>query len=259
MEKWVCGKDKLSSLWKSLLDEPRFNFLKKQEYKELLELYWWNIDIEKLLWEWQNAIILQHPNKWNRILKVAREWARDDIVQEFNSHETFFKTLEKWKIDFPWQLSDNIKIPEVKKWNWNNPIYFEMERVDWQSFKSLFYREKYATQLEKSHSKEDLAKMSDAKLEKVLKKLGLDPIPSVILNWDWWFTKALFSESQTFMWNRIRDPIRRQEYELWNTLSFLDWKWLRYTDMHSWNFMLSRDWKNTYIIDFWNTNLNIKK
>lgn len=259
MEKWVCGKDKLTNIWKSLLEDPKFSFLKKQEYKELIELYWWHIDTERLLWEWQNAIILQHPNKWNRVLKVARQWIKDDIIKEFNSHEAFFKTLEKWKIEFPWELSDNIKIPEIKKWSWNNPVYFEMEKIDWQSFKSLFYREKYATQLERLHSKDELLIMSDARLEWIVRELWLDPIPSMIVPFDWWYLKALFKESQEFMWNKIRNPITKQEYELGSVLGFLDWKWLKHTDMHCWNFMLSRDWKTTFIIDFGNTNLNIKK
>ena len=249
---------KASGRPKVLYEDPSYTFLASEKYQKLREIFP-NLSQNDIIGEGNNAIILQHPNKWNRILKVAKEWARDDIIQEFNNHETFFKVLEKWKIDFPWQLSENVKIPEVKKWNWDSLIYFEMEKIDWLSFKSLFFREKYATQLEKAYSKEDLAKMSDAKLEWVMKELWLDPIPSVILNSDGWFSKALFSESQTFMWSRIRDPVRKKEYELWNTLSFLDWKWLRHTDMHSWNFMLSRDWKTTYIIDFWNTNLNIKK
>lgn len=259
MDNWVCGKEKLPKLWKSLLDEPKFSFLKKPEYKELLELYWWVIDREKLLWEWQNAIILQHPNKKNGILKVAKEWAKDDIVQEFKSHETFYNTLEQWKIDFKWQLSKKIKIPFVETWKWKNPVYFEMEKIDGQSFKSLFYKEKYKEQLEKAYTKNELAKMSDSKLEESVKNLWLDTVPTFIFNGDWGFSKALYNESQTFMWNKIRDPLKWKETELWNTLSFLDWKWLRHTDMHSGNFMLSRDWKTTYIIDFWNTNLNSNK
>ncbi len=259
MEKWSWKKERLSGWWTSLLDKPEFRFLNNPEYKELLDLYWWNIDIEKLLWEWQNAIILQHPHKWNRVLKIAKEWARDDIIQEFDNHQKFYETLEQWRIDFPWQLGENVKIPVVRKGNWKNPIYFEMERIHWQSFKSLFYREKYASQLEKIYSQEELRKISDAKLERVVEELWWDIIPRIIVAWDGWFSKALFNESQAFMWNKIRDPLKKQEYELWNTLSFLDWKWLKHTDMHSWNFMVSRDWKTTYIIDFWNTNLDPNK
>ena len=174
MEKWVCWMDRSISVWKSLLSEPRLDFLNKPAYKELRDLYGWDISIEKLLWEWQNAIILEHPNKWSKILKVTKEWAYDDLIQEFTNHQRFYEVLEQWRIDFPQQLSDSIKIPEIKKWNWNNPIYFEMEKIDGQSFKSLFYREHYAPQLEKMYNKDKLGLMSDAELEKTIKKLWLD-------------------------------------------------------------------------------------
>ena len=57
------------------------------------------------------------------------------------------------------------------------------------------------------------------------------------------------------MWDKIRNSETGTETELWNLLSFLDWKWLKHTDMHAWNFMQWKNW-TFYIIDFWNVNIN---
>lgn len=241
----------------TLLSDKKYDFFGKQEYHELRRIFIENLDrdihLSDRLWEWQNALILKHPTKEGSVIKVAKDGKTDDLMQEFHSHEEFYITLEQWKIEYPWQLSNNVLIPNVSRWKWENPVYFQMDRVDGQSFRSMFYREKYSSELAKNYSDEVLDSMSDIEIEHSVYDLWLDTIPSMIMPWDH-FGKALYNESQSFMWDRIRDKNTSQETELWNVLSFLDWKWLRHTDMHAWNFMQNTEGR-TYIIDFWNVNI----
>lgn len=244
----ICGKEFPES--RKLLDNPKYSFLNTEPYRELREMLW-DIDASDLLWEWQNAIILKHPNNSERVLKIAKPWAIDDLMSEFKNHQRFYDVLEQWRLDFPWQLSDNIRIPRVTQWKWDTRLYFEMEKIDWQSFRSEYYRWKYEPQFNSKYSSEVLDSFTDAQIESLVWDLWLQHIPSRVMDWDHWW-KIAVNESQRYMWGQISK--NWQETALWNVLSFLYWKDLKHTDMHAGNFMRAKD-GTIYIIDFWNVTI----
>ena len=53
------------------------------------------------------------------------------------------------------------------------------------------------------------------------------------MQFEWDFSWKILSKE-------MKDFLRKHTHwtELWNTLDFLEWKWLRHNDLHPWNIMI---------------------
>ncbi len=131
MEKGVCGKEKLPHIWKSLLDDPRYDFLNNQKYKEFVELYWGKLDHDKLLWEWINGIILEHPTKKDKVIKIAKESKNgeyiDKLEDEFQNHTGFRSQLQEFRKEYKWtdkeKYFNRFNIPTITNFQWLHWVY----------------------------------------------------------------------------------------------------------------------------------------
>lgn len=144
----------------NLYNNPRYKFLEK--YKEVLGE---NISVSDVVWEWTQAIIMKHPTNDRLVLKIAKPWEVDDIMQEFKNHNLFY---EKWlELSYDWKIDKNIKVPQVLKWevDW----YFYMEKVDWQSLYSKTLIERYEKQLSPEELK-TIWELDDKQVREFLKK-----------------------------------------------------------------------------------------
>lgn len=146
--------------WIKLYWEDKYKFLEK--HKDVL---WENPSLNDIVWEWTQALILKHPTNERLVVKVAKEWNVDDIVQEFNNHKLFYDTWKKWIKE--WEIPENVRIPSVKEWktNWS----FFMEKIEWQSLYSKTFINRFENQL----SKEDLAiitSLNDKQVREFLKE-----------------------------------------------------------------------------------------
>lgn len=255
----ICGKE--IPLMRSLYDDPRYAFLNTEPYRELKDMLW-DLDITDKLWEWQNAIIIRHPNNDNKVLKIAKPWEVDDLMKEFNNHNQFYTQLEAWKIESrrlfeEWKIPESmviqndIRVPEIQIGAGDNPLYFEMERVDWQSFRTEYYRREYELKFNEAFWPEQLDTMTDAQIEDLVIELGLQHIPARIMDWDDWGRLAV-RKSQEYMREQFSNW--NHNSALWNAMQYLKYNWLEHTDLHAANFMRARD-GTIYIIDFGNVNI----
>ncbi|EKE28113.1 MAG: hypothetical protein ACD_3C00099G0002 [uncultured bacterium (gcode 4)] len=235
--------------WKEALKESKeiyskYPFLK--EYKDFL----WELRGKDIFWEWQNAIIERHPYREDLVVKIAKPWKVDSLELEYKSHEQFYITLRKWAKEFKGQISEEIKIPYVRKWLQEKQWIFEMEKIQWQNLATKFYREHYSKELSK-YPKKYLDKLTDWQFEVLIDKEKLRKVPIMLLDWD--FSGKMISKEMKYFFDS-----KTHWTELWNVLDFLEWKWLKHTDLHPWNVMVDNNW-NTFIIDFWKVLIKSKR
>jgi hypothetical protein len=138
--KWLKIVDKLS-WWEKLYELKEYKFL--EQHKNIL---WEDITINDIVWEWNNALILKHPNKTDKVLKLAKPWKTDSLDIEFDNHMLFRKWLKELKKEFKWTNQWNIlsqfNIPEIKSLNGIDWMY-EMEKINWLSIKSIIHLDYY--------------------------------------------------------------------------------------------------------------------
>jgi hypothetical protein len=237
LEKWICWKDKYPK-FKNLYEDPMYDFLKK--HKDIL---WEDLKIDDIIWEWTQAIIIRHPSDSTKVIKIAREWKVDDILQEFNNHILFYDKWEQGVID--WDIDTLIKIPKVEKWK--KSWYFIMEKVEWQSLYSKTLLERYKKILE-WEKPEFLQSLTDNWLIKLLK--------TKYWKQDWEIEMTIEDYSREhldeLLWTSYK--YRKEYWKVWwtplnNAISYLNKQWIYHHDLHPWNIMLDNKW-NVYIIDF---------
>lgn len=223
----------------NLYNNPRYKFLEK--YKEVLGE---NISVSDIVWEWTQAIIMKHPTNDRLVLKIAKPWEVDDIMQEFKNHNLFY---EKWlELSYDWKIDKNIKVPQVLKWevDW----YFYMEKVDWQSLYSKTLIERYEKQLSPEELK-TIWELDDKQVREFLKKRFKETdsyLDQIIEDYS-------LEHLLELMWNTYK--IRKETWKIWWTpldkaITSLRESWVIHNDLHPWNIMIDREW-NIYIIDFW--------
>lgn len=213
----------------------RYPFLR--EHYEFL----WNIEMKSVMWEWNNAIVLAHPvNNWY-VVKIAKPWKVEMLRNEFDIHKSFYDVLEeaKWNNPPPWV--ENIKIPYVEWWVAKNWWYFIIERINWQSLTTAFYRDYYKKELS-TYSKEYLDWITDWQFSELMVKEWLHKVPSMLFDWDF---------EWKIMWKQMKQFLDRHTYwtPLWQVLNYLENSWMNHWDLHTWNIMIWRNW-NIYLIDF---------
>lgn len=242
----------------------KYDFLLWSVYDEVRELLW-DIQLSDIIWEWQNAIVVNSPHDKSKVLKIAKTWKVDDLLQERKNHYLFYEALQEvkdqvahwiqqWQIHPDDYISDRISIPKLWDEQLANWVYFEMEKVFGQSFRSLFYRTKYKNELLEKYSHETLVRLSDREMEAIVWDLWLQHIPAILFPSDYMWN-LIYKESQRFM----NDQFSSWEYnsELGSAMWYLQQYWFEHIDRHTWNFMKTPVDKN-YIIDFWSVCIHEK-
>ena len=240
--KWLKVAEKLS--WVEKLYEIKdYKFLEK--HKDIL---WEDIKVNDIVWEWTQAIIMKHPNNEWLVIKIAKEWQVDDIIEEFNNHKLFYDTWEEWLIN--WDVDLKVRIPKVFKWK--NEGHFYMEKIDWQSLYSKTLIERFDKKLDLS-DKKILEDLSDKEVREFLKNKFWENDSYLDMLIEDYSVEHLAEQFWTsYMY-------RKKYWKIWdtplsNTLDYLKKKWISHNDLHPWNVMLDKKW-NVYIIDFWRIKL----
>jgi len=243
--KWIKIADNINEKIElpSLYDIPKYIFLEK--YKDIL---WEDISIKDVVWEWTQAIIMKHPINESLVIKIAKEWKVDDIVQEFNNHKLFFDTWRKWIKG--WALEENIRIPKVILWEKNG--YFIMEKIEWQSLYSKTLLKRFDKKLN-DNDREILLTLEDKQVREFLK----DKFWETDEYLDMLIEDYSAEHLADLLWtshNYIRKNWKSWDTPLSNTLKYLEKQWISHRDLHPGNVMLDKNWK-VYIIDFWRIRL----
>ena len=228
----------------------KFPFLEWEWYNEVREILWKDFWVDKLIWEGKNGIILKHPHDDTRVLKVAK-WDDDvdNLLKEYDNQKEFYRWWRKLQKSWELEWLENFRIPEVIMNDKTDKIY-EMEKVEWQNFRTLFYIDHYKEKL-KEYNKKHISSMSDSQIESILEKKWLQLLPNSpktrekLESTDAWWD---FINAFNAYWNGKFWP------SSWgNIKKFLDKMksiWLYHDDDHAWNFMLDKN-DNIYMIDFW--------
>ncbi len=247
--KWLKFVEKLS-WWEKLYEIKDYKFL--ENYKDVL---WEDLKISDIVWEWNNAVILKHPWFDNKIIKVAKWWESDKLDLEYENHKDFrnklreFKKIYKWKPE--WKILDNFEIPLVSNYDWKTGI-FEMEKVDWLSFKSIIHLDYYKKELSDLPGNFYNWK-TDNEINLLLEKKGLQTHPWTKSKEDIIMDKMSNDEARDFFdllnnlewkWSNI------EKTEINPFLEIFKKEWYYHKDEHWWNFMKTKDDK-IYMIDFW--------
>jgi len=268
--KWLKVAEKLS--WSEKLYELKeYKFLEK--YKDVL---WEDLKISDIVWEWNNAVILKHPNKIDKVLKIAKPWRTDKLDVEFDNHAKFWEFLDELKLDISLSLDDkkiieNFYIPEIKSLNGIDGIY-EMEKINWLSIKSIIHLDYYKNNLvnlpknlykwgfnnnlikffeENWLSKKEILRLKENWITDNDVKMFLEN--KWLKNYPEWknFNKEKNKDyvQDLIKW-RFTNDFRKNEIIPFKEV--LENNWYYHNDVHWWNIMIDKNWKK-YLIDFWNS------
>jgi hypothetical protein len=236
--------------FKTLYEDPRYVFLEK--YKDILGD---KLSGKDIVWEWNNWIILKHPSKNDKVLKIAKEWEDIDKLEvEYANHREFKKVLNYLKNknnwNDIWKLLNIYKVPDiykVKDW------VFEMEKINWLSYKNLIHLEFHKNNLNDIISKDII----DSDLEKILEDRWLVKHPLSETIEDEMMEKMSINEAKDFLTQIYWiEALWEKSFsrDIKPLLNLLEENWFKHNDEHWWNFMKTPDWK-IYIIDFWRSKI----
>ncbi len=229
---------------KNLFDSKKYDLKSDEKLDELLK----RLDENDIIWEWENAIIINHPDNDKLVIKIAKEWMYvDDIIKERNAHQLFLDTYREWLVK--WKIDKNVKIPEIFSPENLNSWYFYIEKIEWQNLFTKYHLDLYKDKELSKYNLLDLENLTDSQFLKILKEEKLSyAIPSMNL-WDvgmwWWWS--------TLQVNMMLYTNKFQKENMKKTIEYFEQNWLIHTDFHAWNIMIDKNKKN-FIIDFGNTN-----
>jgi hypothetical protein len=260
------------SKWINLYEESNYTFLKK--YKEIL---WEKLTTNEKVWEWNNAIVLRHPTKKDKVLKIAKEWNVDKLDVDFINQYNFERWLKKLRYEFKdtkkWEILNTFNIPKIEAYQWADWIY-EMEKINWLSLKSIVHLDfnkdsllNLPNNLYDGLSKEELLKFfkanwvweeelfllesrwfTDNDIMIFLKEKWLQIYPE----WKDWYKEKDKPYVAAFQRTWFLNDFYKKEITPFNDI--LKNNWYYHNDIHWWNYMIWEDWKR-YMIDFWNSEI----
>lgn len=233
--------------YKTLYEDPEYSFLAWEKYKKLREVFP-NLSHKDIVWEWNNAIILKHPDG-TKVIKIAKEWSKDKLDTEAINHKQFRNaliSLQEELIDNPaFAYLKKFRIPRIAELEWLQWVY-EMEKVQGLSLKSL------ATLRYHSKSLQDMPEnfykgMNDAQVESFLKERWLKVYPRNQTEID---NRWASDSDRVFMVDLEREWDNLLKWDITNLEKLLKERWYYHNDLHWGNVMETDDWKTMYIIDF---------
>lgn len=233
--------------YKTIYEDPEYAFLAWEKYKKLREVFP-NLSHKDIIWEWNNWIILKHPDG-TKVIKIAKEWSRDKLDIEAKNHKEFRNALialQKEFADNPaFAYLKKFRIPRIAELEWMQWVY-EMEKVPGLSLKSL------ATLRYHSKSLQDMPEnfykgMNDAQVELFLKGRGLKVYPRNQTEID---NRWMSDSDREFMIDLEREWDNLFKWDITNLEKLLKERWYYHNDLHWGNVMQTDDWTLMYIIDF---------
>lgn len=205
--------------------------------------FFWKLGLKNIVWEWTQAIIVDHPNCHNLVVKVEKEWKVDDLKKEYENHSHIYDVWKKWLLD--WNIN-NVRVPHVH--SYLEERLFIMERVSWQSLYSKSLLGYFKKRLSEE-SFESLSNITDKQLREYLKanfRTDDSFLDMIVTDYSWDILSDLLWTSHNY----------RSQYKKswWTDLSiaieYLKAQWILHRDLHPWNVMITNSWE-IYIIDFW--------
>ena len=241
----------ITAKYKTLYEDPEYDFLALEKYKKLREVFP-NLSYKDMVGEWNNAIILKHPDE-KLVIKIAKPNG-DKLDLEYENHVKFRQKLEALKQE-KWASTEyaylhKFRIPRMEEIEWMKWVY-EMEKVNGHALKTLITIKSHAESL-KDLPNGWYHSMTDNEVDILLRARWLKTYPRNMteMNERWWdtvdrhFLVDLESESTKIMKTDDIDKIIR----------LLKDHWYNHGDDHWWNIMQTTD-NQFYIIDFWRSKI----
>lgn len=233
--------------YKTLYEDPEYAFLAWERYTKLREVFP-NLSHKDIIWEWNNWIILKHPDG-TKVIKIAKEWSRDKLDIEAKNHKEFRNALialQKEFADNPaFAYLKKFRIPRIAELEWMQWVY-EMEKVSGLSLKSLVTLKYHSKSLQ--DMPENFYKgMNDAQVESFLKERWLKVYPRNQTEID---NRWLSDSDRAFMIDLEREWDNLFKWDITNLEKLFKERWFYHNDLHWWNVMQTDDWTMMYIIDF---------
>ncbi|MDD2870446.1 MAG: hypothetical protein PHS49_00515 [Candidatus Gracilibacteria bacterium] len=242
-DKNICGSE--FPKYKSLYEDPRYEFLNKPEYSKAKEVLG-DLNYSDIIGEGMNGIILKHPND-KKVLKIAKPNS-DKLEIELENHRKFYRFLKNIKIELQGtpegKLLEKLKIPKVNAIDIKAGIY-EMEKVEGKAYKTIVLLEYHKDKL-KDLPLGFFDNTSDNEIDVILKERGLKTYPkNSSESHDMWKEQ----DDIDFMVDieRAGDNIIRDEVK--PITKILRDRGYNHNDEHWGNFMRTND-GTIYMIDF---------
>lgn len=236
--------------YRTLYEDPEYTFLAWEKYQKLREVFP-NLSHKDIIGEWQNGIILKHPDA-TKVIKIEKPNG-DKLEKEFENQVKFSQKLDKLKQAFKdnpaFAYLQNFKIPQIQELDWMKWVY-EMEKVDGIALKTFVTIQHYSEVLR------DLPQwwykwMTDNEVDIFLKARWLRTYPKNGTEMDKrWMDDAdrHFIVDLESEWTKM---MRTNDID--KVLQLLRTEWYDHGDAHWWNVMQTSDWY--YLIDFWRSKI----
>ncbi|MDD4151363.1 MAG: hypothetical protein PHR68_02000 [Candidatus Gracilibacteria bacterium] len=241
----IIGKGKEIILGvKTLYEIPEYKFLEK--HKDILGE---NLKYSDIIGEGNNAVILRHPSKNDKVIKVAKDGG-DDLQKEFINHNGFLKGLDKMLIESKGTDKESIlrtiTIPEIK--DLGGGIY-EMEKINGLSFRNIIHLEYYKENLK---DVKNLDTMNDFEVNKLLEERKLKTHPGTQSKESEIISKMDNNEAKEYLdfVFKLEGEWNKAEREKINPfLNIMKKEGYFHNDAHWGNYMMTNDGK-IYMIDY---------
>lgn len=243
--KTMNGLKIAEKVWKidNLYDSKEYLLKSDKTLDKILK----KVDKSHVLWEWDNWIVIYHPDDDKLVIKISKEWKYvDDIQKEFDNHTAFYEKYLEWKD----KIESNVIIPHIEKPDNSTRWYFFIEKIEWQNLYTKFHLNLHKDKLLEKYDIDTLSWLNDKEFIEVLREEKLPYAVPTMNFWDvwmwWWWTK-LSVDLMLYTEKFKKDNLPK-------AIEYFKSQNLEHTDFHSWNIMLDKNWKDIYIIDFWNIN-----
>lgn len=262
-----------------VLDIPKTRTLIEQfpfleEYKTHIWLNETNNNVT-LLWVWNYWIILTWL--FERIVKIWKTHEDSlSLKSEYRNHLSFYLWLDNIK-EKEWDKYNCLRIPEVARepkiitWEISGEKLFiyEMERIKGKNLLSFLIIE----ELNKVGILIDADKYTDKTLEETYRfhtwksadALKIWVWLDIDINWRK-LIKSIKKWARIWVWDPFTSYLLHRYFPdhfniVVDALINLKQEWLRHTDLHPKNVMITYEWDNPiiYIIDFWIVEIKPKK
>ena len=209
-------------------------------YLEKYAIYLWQLYEKDILWEGQNGIVFNDPNKPNQVIKIAKPWEVDKLDEETKKHRKFFLLLKKLKLENNhWLNLEKFKIPKVEIYEDTTGIY-RMEKIIWVNYKRVAVMDYYKDRLI-DYSKEYLFWLWDRGFVELAKEIWFEEIPrsrtEEDANWHRQEYVNFVIDCEAY-WTKLKretiDPILR----------LFEQHWYKHGDTHWGNFLESKVKRN---------------
>ncbi len=240
--------------YKILYEDPEYSFLAWEKYKKLREVFP-NLSHKDIIGEWNNWIILRHPDT-TKVIKIEKPNG-DKLDVEFKNQKAFLEALiilkAKLKDKPEYAYLQKFKIPNIRELEWMRWVY-EMEKVNGHALKTLVTIKVHSASL-KDLPDGWYKNLTDNEVDIFLRGRWLQTYPKSSTEMD---TRWMNDTDRHFIvdleseWTKM---MRSEDVE--KLITLLNSNGYKHGDGHWWNAMKTPD-GNIYLIDFWRSKLPVE-